>query len=78
MNIIGNADRQATGRWMYATGQGVSQDDKAAVKWYRRAAKQGNAIAQYTLGVVYANGQGVPQDNIYAHMWTTLAAVNGG
>ncbi|MDA0238165.1 MAG: hypothetical protein O3B03_06590, partial [Proteobacteria bacterium] len=38
------------------------QDDAKAVKWYRRAAEQGNAKAQYNLGLMYDNGQGVPQD----------------
>ena len=30
----------------YANGQGVPQDDKTAVKWYRLAAEQGDARAQ--------------------------------
>ena len=29
--------------WMYDEGQGVAQDDKQAVYWYRKAADQGNA-----------------------------------
>ena len=62
---------------MYANGRGVPQDYKQAVKWYTKAAEQGNAKAQYNLGVMYAKGQGVPQDNVYAHMWFNLAAANG-
>ena len=42
---------------MYATGEGVSQDDKEAVKWLRLAAEQGYSIAQYNLGVMYAEGR---------------------
>jgi TPR repeat protein len=34
---------------MYQQGQGVNQDDKQAVKWFRLAAKQGFAKAQYNL-----------------------------
>ena len=30
--------------------EGVLQDDKAAVKWYIRAAEQGDARAQFNLG----------------------------
>ena len=30
----------------YAKGRGVTQDDKEAVKWYRKAAEQGDADAQ--------------------------------
>ena len=47
---------------MYDNGQGVLQDYKEAVKWYRLAAEQGYADAQYNLGVMYDNGEGVPQD----------------
>ena len=36
---------------MYASGEGVPEDDKEAVKWYRLAAEQGYAQAQYNLGL---------------------------
>ena len=62
---------------MYANGQGVIQDYKTAVKWFRLAAEQGNANAQYNLAVMYANGQGVIQDNVYAHIWLNIAASSG-
>ena len=63
--------------WMYQKGQGVPQDSKAAVKWYKLAAEQGFAFAQYNLGRAYAKGQGVIQDNVYAHMWFNIAASSG-
>ena len=44
---------------MYAKGQGVIQDYKEALKWFRLAAAQGDAKAQYNLGVMYDNGEGV-------------------
>ncbi len=44
---------------MYCKGQGVTQDFKEAVKWYRQSAEQGGADAQYALGGMYGNGQGV-------------------
>jgi TPR repeat protein len=62
---------------MYANGQGVSQDDKTAVKWYKLAAKQGNAGAQLNLGLMYGMGNGVIQNNVYAHMWFNIAASSG-
>ena len=62
---------------MYYEGQGVPQDDKQAVKWWRLAADQGHADAQTNLGVMYAQGRGVPQDDVQAHMWSNLAAANG-
>jgi len=36
---------------IYSKGQGVPQDYKEAVKWYRLSAEQGVAQAQYNLGV---------------------------
>ena len=62
---------------MYDNGQGVPQDYKTAMKWYRLAAKQGNASAQTNLGVMYGLGQGVIQDWVYAHMWGNVASSNG-
>ena len=62
---------------MYDNGEGIPEDDKEAVKWYRLAAEQGNAEAQYNLGTMYGNGTGVVQDFIYAHMWWNIAASNG-
>ncbi len=63
---------------MYAMGQGVSKNYAEAVKWYRKAAEQGNARAQYSLGFMYGKGQGVSQDYVRAHMWYSLSAANGG
>ena len=62
---------------LLSNGRGVPQDYVEAVKWYRKAAEQGDASAQYNLGVMYYNGQGVPQDYIQAHMWLNLSAAQG-
>ena len=62
---------------MYDNGEGVPEDDKEAVKWYRLAAEQGYASAQNNLGFMYGNGTGVPQDNVYSHMWFNNAAYKG-
>ena len=62
---------------MYDNGYGVPQDYAEAVKWYRRAAEQGDADAQHNLGVIYANGQGILQDYTLAHMWFNLAGAGG-
>jgi uncharacterized protein len=58
-------------------GLGVPQDYVEAVKWYRKAADQGNARAQFDLGIMHAEGRGVPQDYVSAHMWFTLSAAQG-
>ena len=37
----------------YDNGEGLEQDFKEAVKWYQKAADQGDADAQYNLGSRY-------------------------
>ncbi len=59
---------------MYRKGLGVPQDDARAVKWYRKAAEQGDARAQNNLGLMYRNGEGIPKDYAKAHMWLNVAA----
>ena len=61
----------------YNVGFGVVQDYKEALKWYRKAAKQGDASAQYALGLMYGVGQGVAQDYKEALKWYRLAAEQG-
>ena len=73
----GHADAQFQLGWMYHNGEGVVQDDKEAVKWYRMTAEQGIAIAQNNLGAMYANGEGVQYDFNKAHMWYNIARSNG-
>ena len=60
---------------MYSKKQGVPQDHKEAVRWYRLSAEQGDALAQYNLGQMYREGQGVPQDYKEAVKWYRLSAV---
>ena len=61
----------------YDNGEGVPQDDAAAVAWYRKAAEQGHPAAQFNLGLKYDNGAGVPQDDAAAVAWYCLAAEQG-
>ena len=70
----GSAEVQFMLGFIYAVGREVPQDDKEAVKWYRKAANQGYAEGQVALGMMYAEGRGVPQDNEVAYFWTKLAA----
>ena len=58
-------------------GQGVPQDDAAAVKWYRMAADQGFSKAQVNLGGMYVTGRGVQQDYVEAAKWYRKAAKQG-
>lgn len=58
----------------YANGEGVPQDHKEAVAWYRKAAELGEVIAMYGLASCYESGQGVPQDHKEAAAWYRKAA----
>jgi TPR repeat protein len=62
---------------LYFYGQGVSQDDAEAEKWFRMAAGHGDALAQHNLGVMYDTGRGVPQDQVEALKWYRKAADQG-
>ena len=53
------------------------QDYAQAVRWYRRAAEQGNAQAQYNLGSLYEAGNGVKKDLGKAIEWFRKAAKQG-
>jgi len=63
--------------FMNDEGLGVTRDYKAAVKWYKLAAEQGDADAQYNLGVMYSSGKGVIQNYTLAHMWWNISASQG-
>ena len=73
----GDAQAQFNLGGMYANGEGVAQDAKQAVAWYRKAAEQGHAGAQSNLGAMYANGEGVAQDLKQAVAWYRKAAEQG-
>ena len=62
---------------MYATGEGVPEDHREAVKWFRKAAEQGVSEAQYNLGLMYSLGKGVLEDYVKAYAWTILASAQG-
>lgn len=55
-------------------GDGVEEDKKAAMVWYRRAANAGVAEAQHNLGAMFANGETVPRDPNQAEQWFCRAA----
>ena len=62
---------------MYANGRGVAANDAEAVKWFRKAAEQGNASAQSNLGLMYANGRGVAANDAEAVKWYRKAVTQG-
>ena len=79
----GDALAQTKLGMMYDYGEGVRQDQKEAVKWYRKATEQGSdanegAYAATLLGLIYATGKGgVLQDYKEAVKWYRKAAEQG-
>ena len=62
---------------MYALGQGVPKDSRAAAEWFLKAAEQGVVEAQGMLGYMYLVGEGAPQSNGKAYEWFRKAAGQG-
>ena len=58
-------------------GRGIAQDFQEAIKWYTKAAEQGNVNAQYNLGNLYLRGQGASQNDNLAFSWFIKAAEQG-
>jgi len=54
----------------YSQGQGVPQDNKEAIKWYKKAAEQEVVFAQWTLGRQYFKGEGLARNYKEAVKWT--------
>ena len=72
----GDAEEQYRLGWMYNTGTWLEQDQKEAVKWYRKSAEQGNGFAQFSLALIYDAGLGVKQDNVTAYACYNFAAAH--
>jgi hypothetical protein len=63
---------------LFEEGFGVTQDDKAAARWYRKAAEQGIAPAQYNLSQMITKGKGgEKRDDAAAFAWCKKAADQG-
>jgi TPR repeat protein len=73
----GDAAAQWSLGYRYDHGEGVTQNDAEAVKWYRKAAEQGNTYAQCNLGISYADGKGVAKNEAEAVKWLRKAAEQG-
>jgi len=57
---------------MYERGDGLQQELRAAVRWYRRAGDQGHTAAQVRLGVLYGESREMPRDYLKAYMWLAV------
>lgn len=48
-----------------------------AIRWYRRAAENGNSSGLYNLGLSLAKGEGVAEDKAEAYAWWNFACILG-
>ena len=58
-------------------GEAIQRDYGEALRWYRRAAEQGDACGQNDLGSMYLNALGVERDAAEAARWYRKAADQG-
>ncbi len=52
-------------------------DYAEAVRWFRKAAEQGDPDGEYYVGTAYDSGKGVPEDKVQAVKWYRKAAEKG-
>ena len=60
-----------------AQGDGVAEDDDAALYWYGQSANGGDTRAELTMARLNFTGQGIPQDDTEAAKWMRRAAAGG-
>ena len=63
---------------LFFNGQGMPQDFKQALFWFKLAAGKGNVAAQYNLGLAVELGKGEPRSPTQALSWYKKAAGAGG
>lgn len=73
----GNARAQSKLGTMYVKGEGVREDAREGVRWYRKSADQGFVDGQFNLATAYASGRGVAKDDAEAARWYRMAAEQG-
>ncbi|MCF0254326.1 MAG: sel1 repeat family protein [Duodenibacillus sp.] len=74
---LGSPDAQFELARALTSGQPLSADNRAAVKWLRKAAQQEHAASRHLLGVLIARAQGVRADPQQAVALFRAAAVMG-
>ncbi|MBQ6305088.1 MAG: sel1 repeat family protein [Bacteroidales bacterium] len=67
------------GKWYETVDWGTRKKEmkREAVKWFKKAAEQGNVEAMYCLGECYRDGSGVDEDQKKAVEWFAKAAERG-
>lgn len=74
--VAGNAEAEA-GWGLLLSNREDAADKRAAVKWFRKSALQGNSAGEFRLGLAYAYGNGVAQDVPEGLKWIR-ASTSGG
>ncbi|KAJ3284135.1 hypothetical protein HK104_010079 [Borealophlyctis nickersoniae] len=72
-----SCQREVNLGYCYQNGLGVEEDERKGVKWFRKAANQGDPSGQYNLGWCYQEGVGVGKDLKMAVHWYEKAAKQG-
>lgn len=62
---------------LFQQGQGVTEDQRRALSYVKRAAKLGDRRAQYELGMAYESGIVIDRDIDQAAYWLKKSADNG-
>ena len=70
----GHVPAQIRYGFLLRTGNGVAEDDTAALSWYLKAAQAGDTTAQYVLARMYDAGEGTEVDLEQALHWLRSAA----
>lgn len=73
----GVAEAQAVFGQMLLDGVGIAADQREAVLWFDKAARQGHVMALNMMGRCYDLGWGVPVDKVRAAAWFKAAADRG-
>lgn len=71
------AQRMVGDMHYWGWGNKVKKDVKKAIKWYKRAVKNGNIDAKYNLAVIYEQGKGIEVNYSKAASWYLSAAKDG-
>lgn len=73
---IGHLPSQLELMRIYSRGDHVAEDDKQALGWALKAAKQDSVAAYMFLGAALADGRGVARDPVEAYKWFNVAALH--
>ncbi|MBU3079322.1 tetratricopeptide repeat protein [Sphingomonas quercus] len=73
----GLAEAQAAYGQLLLDGRGVRQDARAALDWFRKAARSGHRMGMNMVGRCYEKGWGVAEDRVAAAHWYKAAAEAG-